>query len=248
MMGRQLHLAAHMKQVVKQYLPLEKPKSIVVLSAHWESDPIKISSAEAPKMYYDYSGFPPETYKYQYPAPGSPQLATKIHSLFEDNGIPSELDPARGFDHGVFVPLMLMYPDADIPVVCVSLHSSLSADTNMEVGAALQPLRDEGVLILGSGYTFHNMHAFFNPSPETHEASKLFNEWLKTTITGPGNVATKLSRWEQAPGARVAHPREEHLMPLLIVMAAGGIGTTPKVIFDLPDDHENHAVSGYLFE
>jgi aromatic ring-opening dioxygenase catalytic subunit (LigB family) len=154
LMGRQQDLVNHMKDVVDKFLPQEKPKSIVVLSAHWESDPIKISSAAKPKMYYDYQGFPPETYQYQYPAPGSPDLARKIQNLLKASGLECELDADRGFDHGVFVPLMLMYPEADIPVVSVSLHSSLGADVNLGIGKALAPLRDEGILILGSGIRF----------------------------------------------------------------------------------------------
>ena len=128
-----------------KFIP-EKPEAIVVISAHYEAHPIAITSSNNPSMYYDYSGFPPETYEYQYPAKGHPDLARKIHKLLSEKGLESHLDDKRGFDHGVFVPLMLMYPSADIPVVCVSLHSSLAADIHLALGNALAPLRDEGTL------------------------------------------------------------------------------------------------------
>jgi aromatic ring-opening dioxygenase catalytic subunit (LigB family) len=146
LLGKQQNLVKHMKDLVKNYLPPEKPKAIVVFSAHWESDPVKITSSSNPKMLYDYYGFPPESYEYEYPAPGSTELAQRIHGLLTTQGIDSELDNERGFDHGVFVPLMIMYPDADIPVVCVSLHSSLAPEINIGIGQALKPLRDDGIL------------------------------------------------------------------------------------------------------
>jgi aromatic ring-opening dioxygenase catalytic subunit (LigB family) len=157
-MGRQESISRHLKEVVKKYLP-DPPKAIVVVSAHWESDNdnIKITSSANPSMLFDYHGFPPETYHYEYPAKGDPDLATRIQDILNKEGIGSEKDNVRGFDHGVFVPLLLMYPQAKIPVVCVSLHRSLNAEIHMKIGKALSPLREEKVLILGSGYTFHNM-------------------------------------------------------------------------------------------
>jgi aromatic ring-opening dioxygenase catalytic subunit (LigB family) len=247
LLGKQPNLTKHMKEVRSKWLPEQQPTSIVVLSAHWESDPVKITSSAKPHMYYDYYGFPEESYSYQYNAPGSPILAQKIQKLFEAKGIHSELDGKRGFDHGVFIPLMLMYPEADIPVVCVSVHSSLSADINIQIGQALEPLRDEGVLILGSGYTFHNMQAFFHPTSQTYKASTDFNEWLKDVISSSGFV-DKLKAWKEAPGARIAHPREEHLLPLLMTAAAGGTNATPQVIYNVEASEGEHAVSGYLFQ
>lgn len=143
LMGRQPIITKHMKELVTKVIP-EKPQAIVVISAHYEANPIAITSSANPSMYFDYYGFPPETYQYQYPAKGSPDLAQKIQKLLSEKGIESELDNKRGFDHGVFVPLMLMYPAADIPVVSVSLHSSLSTDIHLALGNALAPLRDEG--------------------------------------------------------------------------------------------------------
>ena len=158
LIGRQNSITHHLKDVVKKYLP-DPPKAIVVISAHWESDndKIKITSSEKPSILFDYYGFPPETYHYEYPARGDPDLATRIQDYMNKEGIKSEKDNARGFDHGVFVPLLLMYPQAQIPVVCVSLHRSLDPVLHMKIGKALAPLREEQVLILGSGYTFHNM-------------------------------------------------------------------------------------------
>jgi len=255
LLGRQPALAQHMKEVRTNFLPKTKPDAIVVISAHWESDPIQISSAIRPTMLYDYGGFPSESYDYQYAASGSPSLARRIQTLLSVNAIESKLNEERGFDHGVFVPLMLMYPEADIPVVAVSLHSSLAPDMHLKLGAALAPLRDESILILGSGYTFHNMHAFFHPSQETYEASTKFNAWLKDTLTstvtndtcGSSNTFAmdQLAKWEHAPGARIAHPREEHLLPLFVTAAAS---TEPgQVIYETTAGNGEHAVTSYLF-
>jgi aromatic ring-opening dioxygenase catalytic subunit (LigB family) len=133
-------------------------------------------------LLFDYSGFPQETYEYSYPAPGDPVLASKIQSLLTEKGLPCVLDAERGWDHGVFVPLLLMFPQATVPVVQVSLHASLDSDTHMRMGEALASLRDEGVLLLGSGLTFHNMGAFFSPTREAKRAAQDFDKWLQTTM------------------------------------------------------------------
>lgn len=143
---------------------------------------------------------------------------------------------------------MLMYPDANIPVVAVSLHRSLDVTTNMQIGAALQPLRDDGMLIVGSGYTFHNLKEFFNPSQKTYQMADQFNKWLKESILGGGDWLAKLQTWKEAPGARVAHPREEHLMPLFMVAAAGGADSKPQLIYDTEHPDCDLAVSAYLFQ
>jgi 4,5-DOPA dioxygenase extradiol len=247
LMGAQPHLAQHMKDVIK-LLP-EKPKSIVVLSAHWESNPIQITNYKEPRpLLYDYGGFPPETYKYQYPAPGSQALSKRIQELLEAEGIMTSMDESRGFDHGVFVPLKIMYPDADIPVVAVSMAASLDVNENMKIGQALAPLRDEDVLILGSGFTFHNMRAFFNATDETRKAAKDFNEWLKETMSSsPSVMKEHLANWAQAPGGRISHPREEHLLPLMMVAAASDFSAA-TVVYDTSLNTEgDHAVTGYLF-
>eukprot|EP00592_Proboscia_alata_P006647 CAMPEP_0194362996 /NCGR_PEP_ID=MMETSP0174-20130528/10914_1 /TAXON_ID=216777 /ORGANISM="Proboscia alata, Strain PI-D3" /LENGTH=193 /DNA_ID=CAMNT_0039136285 /DNA_START=13 /DNA_END=591 /DNA_ORIENTATION=+ len=177
LLGKQPSVIKHMKKIVSHHLPPRKPKAIVVLSAHYEADPVQITTSKTPPMLFDYHGFPPETYKYKYPAPGSPELANEIQRLFLSNNIDSEFNETRGFDHGVFIPLMVMYPGANIPVVCVSMHKSLDISIHLRIGIALAPLQEQDILILGSGYTFHNMGAFFNPTPRTIRASIKFNEW-----------------------------------------------------------------------
>lgn len=246
LMGQQPNLVKHMREATK-YIS-EKPKSIVVLTAHWEASPIQITNYTEPRpLNYDYYGFPQETYEYQYPAPGSPELSARIKQLLSKEQIKSELENSRGFDHGVFVPLMIMYPEADIPVVSVSLHASLDADTNMRVGQALEPLREEGVLILGSGFTFHNMPKFFRPTKESKKASVDFNQWLKDAVKSPDTLKEKLATWDKAPGGRISHPREEHLLPLFMVAAAGGY-TGGQVIYDTTSEGSSeHAVTGFLF-
>lgn len=247
LMGQQPEIVAQFKDVTKKWLPT-KPDAIVVFSAHWESNPIQITSSIKPSMLYDYSGFPAETYKYQYPAPGSPVLAEKIKRLLDANGIESQLNDKRGFDHGVFIPLMCMYPDADIPVVAVSLHASLSAKRSIEVGNALAPLCNDKILLLGSGYTYHNMQGIFHPSNATYKASSSFNDWLKETITSNNfdERVRKLENWETAPGARESHPREEHLLPLLTIAATASTNS-PEVIFDNKGGNGVHAISSYIF-
>lgn len=253
LLGRQPKLVQHMQEAVRQWLPAHEhspPTAIVVVSAHWEGSPVRITAAAQPPMLYDYYGFPPEAYQYDYPAPGNPALARKIHDLLAKAGIDSVLDQERGFDHGVFVPLLLMYPDADIPVVALSLDSSLDATRNMALGHALSSLREEGVLLLGSGYTFHNMEAFFHQSAETHRQSALFNDWLKETLLESDSHAAalqELQHWERAPGARVCHPRAEHLLPLLTIAAAAGSAANATLIYDVPPSKEDHAISAYLF-
>jgi 4,5-DOPA dioxygenase extradiol len=253
LLGQQPKIVEHLQQVRKDFLlaSTQKPKGIVLISAHWESDPIQITSSTAPSMYYDYSGFPSSTYEYQYPAPGSPALAEQIHTLLSNKGITSELNSKRGFDHGVFVPMMILNPEADIPVVCVSLHTSLRADTHIALGSALQTLREQEIMIIGSGYTFHNMKAFFSPSSKTFSASTQFNEWLKEAILNSKNhddMLHKLERWENAPSARECHPREEHLLPLLVTAAAAGKQSVPKLLFNIDSSAGEHAISSYVFE
>lgn len=160
---------------------------------------------------------------------------SKIKGLLDDAGISNQLDPDRGYDHGVFVPLMLMYPKADVPVVSVSLHASLDPEIHIRMGKALASLRDEGVLIIGSGFTYHNLPSFFNPTSEAFELSARFHEWLKTTmVMEEGERSKNLIKWKDAPGALHCHPREEHLVPLFVVAGAGG-STGAEIISEDPD-------------
>jgi 4,5-DOPA dioxygenase extradiol len=250
LLGQQPEVVTQLTQITTKWLKDSKPDAIVVFSAHWESDPIQITSSIKPKMLFDYHGFPPESYKYEYPAPGSPELAQKIQNLLHTNGLKSELNDKRGYDHGVFIPLMVMYPDADIPVVAVSLHSSLSADTNIQIGKALAPLRKENILLLGSGYTYHNMQGFFHPSSSTYAASSAFNTWLKETITSnSSDRLVKLQNWDKAPGARECHPREEHLIPLLMIAATASpdTDTPPEIIYETESGNGSYATSSFYF-
>ncbi|WP_196158408.1 class III extradiol ring-cleavage dioxygenase [Reinekea sp. G2M2-21] len=194
---------------------LIQPSAIIVVTAHWESSPIRISTAAKPDMLFDYYGFPPETYRYKYPASGHPELAANIIATLQSAGLAAEADPQRGFDHGTFVPLMLMYPDATIPVVQVSLHDSLNPATHIKFGEYLAEFAAQGALILGSGLSFHNLRSMRPDDSGTGNESLVFDRWLADTQTLPTNEAEKrMVNWEDAPYARYCHPREEHLLPL----------------------------------
>lgn len=210
---------AWLKSIVSS-LP-ERPKAIVVISGHWEEPVFTAASSPAPGMIYDYSGFPPHTYELQFPAPGSPALADRIVSLLTAAGIPAKTDAKRGFDHGVFIPLLVAFPDADIPVVPLSLKENLDPQEHIAVGRALAPLRDEGVLIIGSGMSYHNMRAFRTPSataPSAQFDASLSEALAKEDQSGRFDA---LNHWADMPAARNAHPREEHLLPLMIAAGAG---------------------------
>jgi aromatic ring-opening dioxygenase catalytic subunit (LigB family) len=199
----------------------ERPKAIVLVSAHWLESEVAAASVAEPELIFDYYGFPPHTYQLQYPAPGSPALAARIQSLLAAGSIASRTDDQRGFDHGVFIPLLLMFPNADIPVVPVSLLSSLDAAAHIRVGQALAPLRDEGVLIVGSGMSFHNMRGYRDP--RFAPISDRFDQWLVDAVQRTPQARDQaLARWDQAPDARLCHPpqAEEHLLPLMVVAGA----------------------------
>lgn len=223
LLGEENHreLTAFMQSVSTSF---PRPKAILVITAHWEASVATISSSPAPGMFYDYYGFPPETYQFKYPAPGNPQLAQAVTELLDARGIESRLDPNRDYDHGTFVPLKLMYPQADIPVVQLSLLKSFDPAAHIALGEALAPLRAEGVLILGSGMSFHNMQAFFNVNPTTRSRSEAFDHWLTSALTNTNRPreaqVADLVAWQSAPEARFCHPREEHLLPLLVCFGA----------------------------
>jgi aromatic ring-opening dioxygenase catalytic subunit (LigB family) len=207
-----------------------RPKAVLVISGHWETPQFSVTTSALPPMEYDFSGFPPHTYAIRYAAPGDPSLAAHARDLIAATSIEVALDPRRGFDHGVFVPLGLMYPQADMPIVMVSVRSDYDPAAHVAIGRALAPLRDEGVLILGSGLNYHNMRGFGLKSATADAES--FTRYLDETITETSGVKRedRLERWEAAPRARLAHPREDHLMPLLV--AAGAAGDDPgRVLF-----------------
>jgi aromatic ring-opening dioxygenase catalytic subunit (LigB family) len=213
---------------------LERPEAILVVSAHWEENAATLLSASQPPMFYDYYGFLPQAYEITYPAPGHPALAKRLAALLEKNGISSRLDAQRGFDHGVFIPLKLMYPAADIPVIQLSLLSGLNAAAHIALGKAMRELLSENILVAGSGFSFHNQRAFFGRELGTPDpANDAFQNWLIETCTGDFSQEERerrLIEWEKAPSARYCHPREEHLLPLQVCLALAD--APAEVIFD----------------
>jgi len=195
-----------------------RPSAIVVVSAHWEAALPTVTHGGAPELLYDYYGFPDEAYEITYPAPGLPALAESIGRQLGAKGIATRLDDDRGFDHGLFVPLKIMYPDADIPCVQLSLIKGLDPAAHLELGRALAPLASENLLIVGSGFSFHNMQAFFRPTEERNRKNEAFQTWLVKTCSNSTLIESerteRLLNWEHAPHARYCHPREEHLLPL----------------------------------
>lgn len=198
-----------------------RAKALLVISAHWEEPVPTVMAAERPPMLYDYYGFPPESYAITWPAPGAPELAARVRTLLTAGGFETAADATRGFDHGTFVPLKLMYPQADVPTIQLSLVRGLDPAEHLAMGRALAPLRDEGVLILGSGMSYHNLKRFM--AQEGRSDSETFDAWLRAAaIAAPPARAESLLSWSSAPAARLAHPREEHLLPLMVVAGAAG--------------------------
>ncbi|AVA24699.1 class III extradiol ring-cleavage dioxygenase [Rhizobium sp. NXC24] len=195
-------------------------RAILVVSGHWEEQRFAISSGAQPGMVYDYHGFPEYLYHIKYGAPGQPELAKRVQALLQGRGIEAALDPTRGFDHGTFSILKPLYPEENVPVVQLSLDVSYDPALHLEAGRALAPLRDEGVLIIGSGLSYHNLRAM--RGNEGHEPSRQFDAWLQQTLvhSSPYERAKLLLEWEQAPSARAAHPREDHLIPLMVAVGA----------------------------
>jgi len=217
-----------------------KPKAIVVATAHWEEQVPTISSADKHKLLYDYYGFPAESYSLKYDAPGSSIIAKKIQQLYKSKGLESKMDEQRGWDHGTFIPMMLMFPEANIPVVQISMVHGLDAATHIKMGEALSPLRDEGVLIIGSGMSFHNMGVFHQnwdtPGNKLNShPSKAFDDYLQEACVNSTGVerAEKLMKWANAPGGKMSHPREEHLVPLFVV-AGAALEDPGKVAYSNP--------------
>lgn len=203
-----------------------KPSAILVISGHWEAGDFSVASGAHPALIYDYSGFPPSTYTLRYDAPGDPTLATRVSALLGEAGLKVEQDAGRGWDHGVFIPLKVAFPAADIPLLQLSLKRGLDPRIHLAAGRALAPLRDEGVLILGSGMSFHNMRGFGNP--RFKDVSDEFDAWLSATVELPeAKRDARLANWSDAPGARMSHPREEHLLPLMVAAGAAtdSVGT-----------------------
>jgi aromatic ring-opening dioxygenase catalytic subunit (LigB family) len=207
-------------------------KAILVISAHTESSPLRVSGGTNPSLLFDYYGFPRHTYELKYPAPGDPALAARVASLLQGVG-PTEVDAAMQWDHGTFIPLMLMFPAATVPVVQLSLSPSLDPAFHTAMGEALAPLRDEGVLIVGSGFATHNMAAGRTGATDAATSAVLaWHDWLVDTVVGHSATSRldRLHKWETAPSARTQHPREEHLVPLMVVAGAGGEGKGKHIL------------------
>ncbi|WP_338332725.1 class III extradiol ring-cleavage dioxygenase [Acetobacter sp. LMG 32666] len=223
----------------------QKPDAIVVVSGHWEEQVATVMSAPKPGLIYDYYGFPPHTYTLQYPAPGNPALAERIRALLGQAGLASAEDSGRGFDHGVFIPFMLAFAQADIPIVELSLLKTLDPAEHLALGAALAPLRASNVLIVGTGLSYHNLTHFMNGSPVTNQPAADFDAWLtRTACAPPPQRNQQLTHWAQAPGARLCHPREEHLLPLMVAAGAAGQDYGQQIYSDTV---LGKALSGYRF-
>lgn len=195
------------------------PKAILVVSGHWEESAFTVMANPHPPMVYDYSGFPEHTYRVKYAAPGSPKVASRVQELLQQAGIPSHADSTRGFDHGVFVPMFIAYPEANVPILQLAIRSDYDPVAHLEAGRALAPLREEGVLIVASGLSYHNMRGF---NAAGAEASRQFDAWLTSTLCEepPQRRTRDLIDWQTAPAARQAHPREDHLIPLMVAVGA----------------------------
>ena len=220
-----------------KHLPgrLHRPDAILVISAHWEESVPTLLGSANPPMLYDYFGFPREAYTITYPAPGHPALAARIADLLRAAGIGAGIDAERGFDHGHFIPLKMMYPQADIPSLQLSLVRGLDPERHLAVGRALAGLADENILVIGSGFSFHNLRAFSWQGSAPDPANDSFQEWLIDACTAQRSAAQRgqlLVDWEQAPSARYCHPREEHLLPLHVCVGMTGAEAGEKVFDD----------------
>jgi len=220
-----------------------RPRAILIVSGHWETPGFMLTANPRPPLLFDYYGFPPHTYQLRYDAPGAPELAQRAATLLREAGFSAALDPQRGLDHGGFIPLKVVYPEADIPVVELSLERGLDVTPHLDAGLALAPLRDEGVLLIGAGMSFHNLRAMGDARATL--PSQQFDAWLHKAVSLPGNDrARELKRWTEAPSARICHPRPEHLLPLMFAAGASDLPGTrvfnEKVLETM--------ISGFRFE
>lgn len=230
---------------------IPKPSAILVISAHWEEDQPTVTAGSETKLLYDYYGFPPESYTITYPVPGAAEIAKKIQSLLKIKRFAPESDTERGLDHGVFVPLKMMYPGADIPTLQLSLVKGLNPELHIKLGRALAPLRKKNVLILGSGMSYHNLSEMRSLQPVDENHNLLFHQWLYEACVAE-NLSKKersrrLANWESAPYARECHPREEHLIPLQVCYGAAE-SKTPMAKEVFAGEIRSRRVTGLLWE
>jgi aromatic ring-opening dioxygenase catalytic subunit (LigB family) len=224
-------------------LPKTPPKAVLVVSAHWEERVPTLMTSAQPPLLFDYYGFPEESYRLTWPAPGAPELAPRVQALLKAAGFETATDDARGFDHGTFVPLKLAWPQPNVPTLQLSLKQGLDPAEHLAMGRALAPLRDEGVFLIGSGMTFHNMRGFMNPS--ALPVSQAFDAWLQAAMQQPQDERDRrLTAWASAPAARQSHPREEHLLPAM-VCAGAAMGDVGRVAYAA--QYAGVALSAYHF-
>lgn len=213
------------------------PRAIVVISAHWETEIFKVNNSVTHSLLFDYSGFPKESYEFTYSANGSRELGHSIERLLNEHQIIYELENLRGLDHGVFVPLKIMYPKAEVPVIQISLLQSLDPKRHIKLGEALSELVKQNVLILGSGSSFHNMGLVRGVTESDQQQSDVFDKWLIDACTNENYSVEerkeKLISWKNAPSATFSHPREEHLIPLHVCLGAAlKNGLRAEVLFN----------------
>lgn len=219
-----------------------RPKAVLVISGHWENPLPTLNIAAKPGLLFDYYGFPEHTYKLKYPAAGAPDLAERVRQLLGDAGFATDVESKRGLDHGVFVPFLLIYPDADVPMLQLSLQASLDPTLHLALGAALAPLRDQGVLIVGSGMSYHNLADMF--SGRGTAAAAAFDAWLGDAVQDPATRNQMLAKWRDAPGGAASHPREEHLIPLMV---AAGAAQGDRGIRSFGESIGGKQISGFQF-
>ena len=237
-------LKKYLEDLGKNYK--DRINAVLVISGHWEEPVPTIYSSESLALFYDYYGFPEFTYKLQWPAKGDAGLALQVEKLLKTSGFRTDMDDKRGYDHGTFVPMMVAFPDVNVPVVQLSLIKGLNPQTHIKMGKALEPLRKEGVLIIGSGMSYHNMQGFMSESLTGASASKQFDEWLTRSVEKNNAIKRNelLVNWEKAPKARESHPRSEHLAPLFVIAGAAGDDTA---IRDYSGLLMSINISGYKF-
>jgi aromatic ring-opening dioxygenase catalytic subunit (LigB family) len=219
-----------------------RPKAVLVISGHWENPLPTLNIAAKPGLLFDYYGFPEHTYRLKYPTAGAPELASRVRALLEDAGFKSDVETRRGLDHGVFVPFLLISPKADIPILQLSLQASLDPGLHLALGRALAPLREQGVLIVGSGMSYHNLADMF--SGRGAESAAAFDAWLGEAVKDPASRDQLLAKWRQAPGGAASHPREEHLIPLMV---AAGAGQGERGVRSFGESIGGKQISGFQF-
>lgn len=221
----------------------ERPKAILLVSGHWEEEAVTVHAGSGHPLLYDYGGFPEHTYRLHWDAPGAPDVALRAKALLEGAGFPVGVERERGWDHGVFIPMMVAVPGADIPLTQLSLRNDLDPAAHIAIGKALAPLREEGVLIVGSGMSFHNLRA---RGPQVTPVADEWDAALVDAVTDPDPArrAKRVAAWDALPHAHFAHPREEHLLPLMVALGAGGEG---PAVADYRDHVLGWAVSGFRF-